>query len=105
MINREEDMTVVATASSGAEAIDDVRRYRPDVVTLDLLLPEMPGEDLARRILGEFLRTRILAITSAQGHIHALRALGARFHGYLAKAVPVHVVDEAFPKGQSHDIM
>ena len=57
MINREEDMTVVATASSGAEALDDVRRYRPDVVTLDLLLPDMPGEDLARRILAEFPRT------------------------------------------------
>src|SRR5712672_2579427 len=71
MINREEDMTVVATASSGAEALDDVRRYRPDVVTLDLLLPDMPGEDLARQVLAEFPRTRIVAITSAQGHIHA----------------------------------
>jgi DNA-binding NarL/FixJ family response regulator len=89
MINREEDMTVVATASSGAEALDDVRRYRPDVVTLDLLLPDMPGEDLARRILAEFPRTRILAITSAQGHMHARRALDAGVHGYLSKAAPV----------------
>src|SRR6266480_3388604 len=69
MINREEDMTVVAIASSGGEAIDDVRRYRPDVVTLDLLLPDMPGEELARRILAEFPRTRIVAITGAQGHL------------------------------------
>src|SRR6266700_6267551 len=86
MINREEDMTVVATASTGAEALNDVRRYRPDVVTLDLLLPDMPGEDLARRILGEFPRTRIVAITSAQGHMHARRALDAGVHGYLSKA-------------------
>src|SRR5215831_1967323 len=89
MINREEDMTVVATASSGEEALDDVRKYRPDVVTLDLLLPDMPGEDLARRILAEFPRTRIVAITSAQGHMHARRALDAGVHGYLSKAVPV----------------
>jgi len=89
MINREEDMTVVASASSGDEAIDDVRRYRPDVVTLDLLLPDMPGEDLARQILAEFPRTRIVAITSAQGHIHARRALDAGIHRYLSKAVPV----------------
>jgi DNA-binding NarL/FixJ family response regulator len=89
MINREEDMTVVATASSGAEALDDVRRYRPDVVTLDILLPDMPGEDLARQIRSEFPRTRIVAITSAQGHIHARRALDAGVHGYLSKAVQV----------------
>jgi len=89
MINREEDMTVVATASSGQEAIDDVRRYRPDVVTLDLLLPDMSGEDLARQILAEFPRTRIVAITSAQGHLHARRALDAGVHGYLSKTVPV----------------
>lgn len=86
MINREEDMTVVATASSGEEAIDHVRRHRPDVVTLDLLLPDMPGEDLARRILAEFPHTRIVAITSAQGHMQARRALDAGVRGYLSKA-------------------
>lgn len=89
MISREDDMTIVATASSGEEAIEDVWRYRPDVVTLDLLLPDMPGEDLARRILEEFPRTRIVVITSAQGHLHACRALDAGVHGYLSKAVPV----------------
>jgi DNA-binding NarL/FixJ family response regulator len=89
MINREDDMTVVATASNGAEALDDVRRYRPDVVTLDLLLPDMPGERLARQILAEFPQARIVVITSAQGHIHARRALDAGIHGYLSKAAPV----------------
>src|SRR5689334_4712643 len=75
MISREEDMTVVATASSGEEAMDDVRRYRPDVVTLDLVLPDMRGEDLARRILAQFPSTRIVAITSGHGHMDARRAL------------------------------
>lgn len=89
MINREDDMTVVAMASNGEEALDDVRRYRPDVVTLDLLLSDMPGEDLARQILAEFPRTRIVAITATQGHIQARRALDAGVHGYLSKAVPV----------------
>jgi len=88
LIDREEDMAVVATASSGEEAMNDVRRYRPDVVTLDLLLPDMPGEHLARRILAEFPQTRIVAITSAQGHVQARRALDAGVHGYLSKAAP-----------------
>jgi DNA-binding NarL/FixJ family response regulator len=89
MINREDDMTVVATASTGEEAMDDVRRYRPDVVTLDLVLPDLPGEELARRILAEFPQTGIVAITSAQGHMHARRALDAGVHALLSKAVPV----------------
>jgi len=89
MISREEDMTVVATASSGEEAMDDVRRYRPDVVTLDLVLPDMRGEDLARRILAQFPSTRIVAITSGHGHMDARRALDAGVHGYLSKAVQV----------------
>ena len=75
LIDREEDMTVVAAASSGEEAMSAVRRYRPDVVTLDLLLPDMPGQHLARRILAESPDTGIVAITSAQGHIEARRAL------------------------------
>ena len=89
MINREDDMRVVATASTGAEALDDVRRYRPDVVTLDLLLPDMQGETLVRQILAEFPQTRIVAITSARSHVHARRALDAGIHGYLSKAAPV----------------
>ena len=101
MINREEDMTVVATASSGEEAIDDVRRYRPDVVTLDLVLPDMRGEDLARRILAEFPGTRIVAITSAHGHMDARRALDAGVHGYLSKAAPAYELVQGIRKVQA----
>jgi DNA-binding NarL/FixJ family response regulator len=89
MISREEDMTVVAAASRADEALHDVRRYRPDVAILDLLLPDMPGEDLGRQILAEFPDTRIVAITSAQSHVEARRALDAGIHGYLSKAVSV----------------
>jgi DNA-binding NarL/FixJ family response regulator len=88
-INRQADMTVIAAASTGGEAIEDVRRYRPDVVTLDLLLPDIPGEKLAERILTEFPRTRIVAITSAQGYVQARRAMDAGVHAYLSKALPL----------------
>jgi DNA-binding NarL/FixJ family response regulator len=105
MINREEDMTVVATASTGEEALEDVRRYRPDVVTLDLILPDMPGEDLARRILAEFPRTRLVAITSAQCHMEARRALDAGVHGYLSKAVPACELVRAIRQVQAGERM
>jgi DNA-binding NarL/FixJ family response regulator len=88
LIDREEDMTVVAAASSGEEAMSAVRRYRPDVVTLDLLLADMPGQHLAQRILAESPEARIVAIASAQGHMEARRALDAGVHGYLSKSAP-----------------
>ena len=105
MIDREADMTVVATASTGEEALDDLRQQRPDVVTLDLALPDMPGEELARRILAEFPRTRIVAITSAQSHLQARRALDAGVHGYLSKAAPVRELVRAIRRVQAGERM
>ena len=105
MIDREADMTVVATASTGEEALDDVRQQRPDVVTLDLALPDMPGEELARRILAEFPRTRIVAVTSAQSHVQARRALDAGVHGYLSKAAPVRELVRAIRRVQAGERM
>jgi len=104
-INREQDMTVVATASTGQEALDDVRRHRPDVVTLDLSLPDMRGETLAKRILWEFPQTRIVVITSAHGHTQARRALDAGIHGYLSKATPVCELVHAIRQVQAGERM
>ena len=98
-------MTVVATASTGQEALEDVRRYRPDVVTLDLLLPDMRGETLARRILAEFPEIRIVVITSTRSHVHARRALDAGIHGYLSKAAPVCEVVDAIRQVQAGERM
>lgn len=88
VINKETGMEVVAEASSGAEAIDYFRDYRPDVVTLDLLLSDMPGEEVASRILAEFPGARIVVITGARGHSHMLRALRAGVRGLVLKGMP-----------------
>ena len=105
MINREQDMTVVATASTGEEALEDIRRYQPDVVTLDLVLPDMRGETLVRQILAEFPQTRIVAITSTRSPIHARRALDAGIHGFLSKAAPVSELVDAIRQVQAGERM
>ena len=105
MINREADMTVVATASTGAEALNDVGRQRPDVVTLDLVLPDMRGETLVRQILAEFPQTRIVAITSARSHRHTRRALDAGIHGYLSKEAPVRELVDTIRQVQAGERM
>lgn len=101
MIDREDDMTVVAAASTGAEALDDARRYRPDVVTLDLLLPDMSGETLARQILAAFPKIRIVAITSARGYTNVCRAMDAGIQGYLPKTAPVRELVRAIRQVQA----
>lgn len=86
VINRKDDMAVVAMAFSGDEAIESIQRHYPDIVTLDLLLPDMRAEDSAEAILTEFPRTRLVAIASAGDHIPVQRALDAGIHGHVSKA-------------------
>src|SRR5260370_7171180 len=87
IINKDPGMVVIAEASNGEEAIESFRAWRPDVVTLDLVLPDMPGETFARRILAEFPGARIVEITGARGHVHMLRALEAGVKGLVLKGM------------------
>lgn len=88
VINKQAGMMVVAEASNGAEAMRRVREYRPDVVTLDLHLPDTSGEELASRILTEFPPAKIVAITGTRGDVHLLRALEAGVKGVVLKGMP-----------------
>jgi DNA-binding NarL/FixJ family response regulator len=88
VIDREPDMTVVASAACGREGLEAFRRLRPDVLTLDLLLPDMSGDDLAKRIMAEFPGARMVVITSARGDVHMLRALESGVRGYVLKGMP-----------------
>ncbi len=81
-------MEVVAEAATGVQALELYRRWRPDVVTLDLLLPDMPGEKVAARILAEFPRARAVVITGVRGDMHMLRAMEAGVKGVVLKGMP-----------------
>ena len=87
-INREIDMVVVESASRGKEAIDVVRRHSPDVVILDLMLPDLAGDVVARRILAESPRSRIAAIVPGRSYLPARHALRAGVHAILDKTAP-----------------
>ena len=79
------DMTMVAEAVNGREAIQQFRAHRPDITLMDLQMPEMSGFDALIAIRGEFPDARIIVLTTYAGDAQALRALKAGASGYLLK--------------------
>ena len=85
LIADESDMTLVAEAANGREAIQQFRAHRPDVTLMDLQMPEMNGLDAMIAIRGEFPDARIIMLTTYAGDVQALRALKAGARAYLLK--------------------
>ena len=85
LIADEADMTLVAEAANGREAIQQFRTHRPDITLMDLQMPEMSGLDAMVAILGEFPDARIIVLTTYSGDVQALRAIKAGARAYLLK--------------------
>ena len=81
------DLTLIAEASNGREAVDQFRRHRPDVTLMDLQMPEMNGVDAIIAICEEFPATRIIVLTTYVGDALVLRALKAGARAYLIKSL------------------
>src|SRR5229473_2536989 len=79
------DMSLVAEASNGREAIERFRAHRPDITLMDLQMPEMNGLDAMIAIRGEFPEARIIVLTTYTGDVQVLRALKAGARAYLLK--------------------
>jgi DNA-binding NarL/FixJ family response regulator len=88
MIERRPDMTVVAQAASGREAVVMYSAFQPDVTLMDLRLPEMDGVTAITEIRKEFPTARFLVLTTYDGDDDIHRALRAGAMGYLLKDTP-----------------
>lgn len=89
------DITIVAQASDGEEALRIARELEPDVLVLDLMLPKIDGFEVARRLARETSKTRILVLSSRDDSQALFAALGAGVAGYLDKTAAVEMVAEA----------
>ncbi len=78
-------MEVVATAGSGAEAVREATLSRPDVVLMDLNLPDVSGVEATRRIAATCPGTAVLALTMLEDDASVLAAVRAGARGYLLK--------------------
>jgi DNA-binding NarL/FixJ family response regulator len=81
------DMTLVAEASNGREAIEQFRKHRPDVTLMDLQMPEVNGVDAMIAICAEFPTARIVVLTTYTGDVQVMRALKAGARAYLLKGL------------------
>jgi DNA-binding NarL/FixJ family response regulator len=88
----EPDIEVVGEATTGAEAVTITRELRPDVVLMDIRMPELDGIEATRRILAESreANTRVLMLTTFDLDEYVYDALRAGASGFLLKDVPAH---------------
>jgi two-component system, NarL family, nitrate/nitrite response regulator NarL len=86
---REMGMEVQGVARSGSEGLLQARAARPELVMVDLGLPDMSGIDLGRLILAEFPGTTVLALTGRKDPQAVSEASAAGFAGYLTKDTPL----------------
>ena len=95
ILSAQPDLEVVGQASSGEEALDVVRRTRPDVVCMDVEMPGMGGLEATRQLVGDpAVTAQVLMLTTFEREDYLLAALDAGASGFLLKnARPEHLVD------------
>ena len=81
------DMSLVAEASNGHEAIQQFRAHHPDITLMDLQMPEMNGVDAMIAIRNEFPEARVIVLTTYSGDVQVLRAMKVGARAYLLKTL------------------
>jgi DNA-binding NarL/FixJ family response regulator len=85
ILNHQADMTVVAEADDGAQAVALYRQHQPDVTLMDLQMPNLEGANAIAQIRAEFPDARIIVLTTYDGDADIYRGLRAGARGYLLK--------------------
>jgi DNA-binding NarL/FixJ family response regulator len=95
IIDREPDLTVVAEAADGVEAIEVCARLRPHVVLMDIQMPRIDGLEATRRLLGQPAPPRVLVLTTFDRNDWVYEALRAGASGFLLKDVRASQLTDA----------
>ncbi len=88
LLESQPDMEVVGEAADGRETIDKARKLRPDLVVMDIVMPDIGGLEATQRIRSECPDVRILALTMHEDERYFFQALQAGASGYMAKGAP-----------------
>jgi DNA-binding NarL/FixJ family response regulator len=85
LLEGEADVVVLAEAVDGQQALSAVRQHRPDVVLMDIRMPNLDGLEATRRLVAEGARTRVLVLTTFDLDEYVFDALRAGASGFLLK--------------------
>jgi DNA-binding NarL/FixJ family response regulator/class 3 adenylate cyclase len=106
ILDAEDDIDVVGEATNGAEAIEEVRRLRPDIVLMDVRMPELDGIEATRRLLAEGgVPTKVVMLTTFDMDEYVYEALRAGASGFLLKDVPPEQLVEGIRAVASGDAL
>jgi DNA-binding NarL/FixJ family response regulator len=87
LLDRQAGFRVVGEASSGVEAVELVRQHRPDVVVMDIRMPDGSGTDACRRITSELPGTAVVMLTSYADEAALFASIAAGASGYVLKRI------------------
>jgi DNA-binding NarL/FixJ family response regulator len=85
LLDRQEGMTVVGSAATGRAAVEAAERLQPDVIIMDIAMPDLNGIEATQRILSTRPATSIIALSASHTSEHVSRALRAGARGYVVK--------------------
>jgi len=90
-----DDFQLVGEAANGRQAVEPCRVLQPDLVLMDLVMPQMNGVMATQKICQQFPTIKILVLTSTVEHDLINEALAAGAHGYLLKSVTIDTLAKA----------
>ena len=85
ILEAQPDMEIVGQAGNGREAVELAEKLRPDVVVMDVAMPELNGTEATRRLAASTPRTRVLALSMHKDSVYVREILRAGARGYLLK--------------------
>jgi DNA-binding NarL/FixJ family response regulator len=105
ILDTEPDIEVVAEASNGRQAVDMAKALRPDVVLLDIRMPELDGLEATRQLLGDQATCRVVILTTFDLDQYVYEALQAGASGFLLKDTPAHQLVTAIRAAAAGDAL